>query len=165
MNAQAHYNYDVFVSHSPADQGWVRAELLPRLEQAGLSVFVDYRDFELGVPKLVNIERAVKLSRKILIVLTPSWVASEWANFDALLVQTSDPAGQMRRMVPLLLELCAPPERIALLTHADFTQPTRRAAEMTRLLHALGTQSRIFISLGARSACRVAGSSAIRCSI
>jgi hypothetical protein len=146
MNAQAQYNYDVFVSHSPADQDWVRAELLPRLEQAGLSVFVDYRDFELGVPRLINIERAVKLSRKILIVLTPSWVASEWANFDALLVQTSDPAGQMRRMVPLLLEPCEPPTRIALLTHADFTQTAARDSEMARLLRALGTQSRIFIS-------------------
>ena len=137
MNAQAQYNYDVFVSHSPADQDWVRAELLPRLEQAQLSVFDDYRDFELGVPRLINIERAVKLSRKILIVLTPSWVASEWANFDALLVQTSDPAGQMRRMVPLLLEQCEPPDRIALLTHADFTQTAARDNEMARLLRAL----------------------------
>jgi TIR domain len=42
--------YDVFISYSPADQVWVRGELLPRLEAAGLRVLVDYRDFAIGAP-------------------------------------------------------------------------------------------------------------------
>src|SRR5690349_7826772 len=37
--------YDLFISYHPADKGWVRGELLPRLEDAGLKVIVDYRDF------------------------------------------------------------------------------------------------------------------------
>ncbi|MFL5802448.1 MAG: toll/interleukin-1 receptor domain-containing protein, partial [Roseiflexaceae bacterium] len=61
--------YDVFVSYSPADQAWVRGELLPRLEGAGLRALVDYRDFAIGAPTQANIEQAVERSRKTLLVL------------------------------------------------------------------------------------------------
>src|SRR4051794_6342747 len=130
MTAQMKYAYDVFISYSPTDQGWVSSYLLPRLERAGLKVLIDHRDFEIGVPKLTNVERAVQRSREVLLVLTPGWVSSEWAHFHALLVQTSDPAGQLRRTIPLMLESCEPPDRIAMLSYADFTQPASRDAEM-----------------------------------
>ena len=39
------YRYDVFISYSHADQAWVCGELLPRLEEAGLKVCIDQRDF------------------------------------------------------------------------------------------------------------------------
>lgn len=64
MTARTDDLYDVFISHSPADQAWVRDELLPKLERAGLKVAVDYRDFEVGLPRLVNMERLVERSRK-----------------------------------------------------------------------------------------------------
>lgn len=52
------FPYDVFISYSHADGAWVRGWLLPRLEAAGLRVCIDERDFDLGVPSIVNIERA-----------------------------------------------------------------------------------------------------------
>src|SRR5262245_23685416 len=122
MSAPAQYAYDVYVSYSQSDIDWVRDHLLPQLEGASLKVAVDYRDFELGVPKIVNVERAVKQSRRVLLVLTSNWISSEWANFDALLIQTQDPAAYLRRMIPVLVEPCDPPERIAMLTPADFTR-------------------------------------------
>ena len=42
---------------------------------------MDFRDFDLGAPSLVNMERAVDASRHTLLVLTPAWVASELAEF------------------------------------------------------------------------------------
>ena len=47
--------YDIFISHSPADQDWVEDWLLPRLEAAGLDVAIPSRDFDIGVPDLVNL--------------------------------------------------------------------------------------------------------------
>ena len=44
------FAYDVFISYSHRDKAWVRGELLPRLESAGLKVCVDYRDFRIGAP-------------------------------------------------------------------------------------------------------------------
>ncbi len=137
--------YDVFISYSHADSAWVRDTLLPRIEQAGLTVCIDYRDFNVGTPSLVNMERAVEQSRHTLLVLTPSWVESEWAEFEALLTQTTDPAGRRRRLLPLLLESCRPSPRIAMLTYADFTGAIRMESDTQ---DDLGTQwSRLLAAL------------------
>ena len=115
-------SYDVFISYSHADATWVWEWLRPRLEAAGLRVCLDRRDFDVGVPSLENMERAVDHSRHTLLVLTPAWVDSEWTAFEELLTQTADPAARRRRLLPLLLQPCQPPRRIAMLTYADFTQ-------------------------------------------
>jgi hypothetical protein len=128
------YQYDVSISYSHYDHVWVQETLLPRLEQAGLRVCIDYRDFIIGTPTLLNIEQAVDTSRHTLIVLTPAWVESEWTQMESLLVGTADPAARRRRLIPLLLQPCQRPARIAALTHADFTQPEQHATEFTRLL-------------------------------
>ena len=135
------YDYSVFISYSHSDAEWVRNWLLPRLEGAGLRVCIDFRDFEIGKPVLVNIENAVDRSRKILIVLTNSWVRSEWANFESLLVQTDDPLGRRARTIPLLKQQCKPPKRIALLTYIDFTQASEWESQFQRLLTSLKCDS------------------------
>jgi hypothetical protein len=73
MTETAEYRYDVFISHSHADQTWVRDELLPRLEAAGIS-YIDQLQFELGRPKLEEIERAITESRRTLLILTPRYL-------------------------------------------------------------------------------------------
>ena len=138
MSEKAEYKYDIFISYSHADRGWVEGELLLGLERAGLKVIIDYRDFEIGVPSLVNMERAVNDSRHTLIVLTPEWIESEWTAFESLLVSTADPAGRRRKLLPLMLKKCQLPIRIGMLTYADFTNPTSRGEEMARLLRGLG---------------------------
>ena len=128
---------DVFISYSHKDGDWVRNVLLPRLETAGLRVCVDFRDFEIGVPSIVNMERAVEQCRRTLLVLTPQWVASEWTAFESLMAQTADPSGLRRRMIPLLREPCTPPPRIAMLTYADFTATDDRVLPWERLVRGL----------------------------
>lgn len=97
MTEQAEYKYDLFISYSHADRAWVWDELLPRLEDAGLQVCIDDRDFEIGVPSLINMERAVDNSRHTLIVLTPAWIESQWTEFESLLAGTANPAGRRRK--------------------------------------------------------------------
>ncbi len=132
--------YDVFISYSHADQEWVRNWLLPRLEAADLHTCIDYRDFDVGVPSLVNMERSVSNSRHTLLVLTPAWIQSDWTEFEALLVQTSDLAGRHRRLLPLLLQPCEPPLRIAMLTYADFTKISEHDSQLKRLVKAVHGQ-------------------------
>jgi hypothetical protein len=45
---------DAFVSYSHADADWVWKWLRPRLEEAGLRLCLDRRDFDVGVPSLEN---------------------------------------------------------------------------------------------------------------
>ena len=124
----------VFISYSHKDKAWVCEWLLPHLEAAGLKVLIDFRDFLVGAPVLVNIERAIEVSQRTLLVLTPHWVASEWTNFEALLLQTGDPTGLRQRLLPLMLETCEPPKRLGIFTHADFRVPAEREAALERLL-------------------------------
>lgn len=131
------YQYDAFISYSHHDKKWVHDWLLPQLESAGLRICMDFRDFEPGVPSLVNMENAVERSRKTLIVLTPAWVESEWTTFESLLIQTDDPAGRRARMIPLRLKPCKSPKRIAMLTYVDFTQPAEAEFQLGRLIAAI----------------------------
>ena len=126
--------YDVFISYSSRDADWVRTWLLPRLESNGLRVCIDFRDFDVGVPALFNMENAVECSNKTLLVLTPSWVASEWTNFESLLVQTQDPIGRRRRLIPLLRERCGLPSRLGIFTYADFTDSTKWDWQLARVI-------------------------------
>ena len=131
MSKQAECTFDVFISYSHTDQEWVKNWLLPRLEAAGLRVCIDYRDFDVGVPSLVNIERAVDNSRRTLLVLTPAWVESAWAEFESLLTQTADPAARQRRLLPLVLQTCQPPRRIEMSSTGGTVDVTWQVASVT----------------------------------
>ncbi len=132
------FDYDVFISYSSADKTWVRGELLSALEQAGLRVCIDFRDFQPGAPSVTEMERAVQTSRRTLLVLTPAYLASAWTEFEALMLQTLDAANRQRRLIPLLLERCDLPVRIGYLTYVNFVDPDDPAWAWTQLLTALG---------------------------
>jgi hypothetical protein len=65
---EADYRYDVYVSTCDEDADWAEEWLRPRLEAAGLRVGSE-SDFDLGVARVVNIERAVTGSRNTLLIL------------------------------------------------------------------------------------------------
>ena len=134
MAKRTEYLYDVFISYSPADREWVAEWLLPRLEQAGLRVAIDYRDFIVGMPRIENIERAIANSRRTIAVLTPEWLDSEWNAFEGLLVRTLDPAALKRKLLPVLLRPCELPESIAALEKVDLTVERYWERQVRRLV-------------------------------
>lgn len=129
------YAYDVFISYSLADQKWVWERLLPRLEMAELKVIIDERDFQPGAPILDERARAVQQSRKTVLVLSPDYRASEWSQFESLLVQTLDPGAVKRRLVPVVHRPCRLNLRIRPLVSVDLTTDDDR--QWQRLLRAL----------------------------
>jgi hypothetical protein len=131
------FAYDVFVSYSSQDRTWVRGELLTQLEAAGLKVFIDFRDFDVGAPGITEMERGVLTSHKTLLVLTPAYLKSQWTEFENLMLQTLDPAARGRRLIPLLRDKCDLPTRIGMLTYVDFTDPAEQTIAWTRLFRAL----------------------------
>jgi len=135
------FEYDVFISYSSHDQGWVRGELLKRIEEAGLRVFIDFRDFKRGAPSIKEMERGVTACRKTLIILTPAYATSEWCEIENIMLQTLSPANQDLRLIPLLKVPCSKPLRIAALTHIDFTDPANLDLAWSQLLDTLKPSS------------------------
>ena len=133
--------YDVFISYAHQDRRWVQDWLLPRLEEAGLKVCSDIRDFEVGVPVLQSMEKAVTQSRFTLLVLSPDYLSSEWTYREELLVRALDPAGRQRQVIPLLHRACKLPMRIAMLSYVDFTRDDELEFQLNRLLVGLGARS------------------------
>lgn len=134
---QRRFRYDVFISYSHRNQKWVRGWLVPQLKDAGLRVCIDHESFEPGAPSITEMERAVLQSRKTVLVLTPEYLQSAWAEFENILVQTIDPAAHQRRLIPILLIHCELPLRIGALTHLSFTQAEAQGEKLRQLLAAV----------------------------
>lgn len=67
----------VFISYSTEDRDWVKSFLLFHLEKNGIRCYIDYRDFEIGLPILVNIEKAFETCEKTILVYSRHWVQSK----------------------------------------------------------------------------------------
>ena len=132
------FEYDVFISYSSKDKDWVRGDLLHTLEQHGLRACIDYRDFQPGAPSIKEIERAILTSRKTLLILTPDYLASQWTEFENLLLQTLEPSNQNLRLIPLLKAKCDLPLRLRMLTYVNFVDPDEWDIAWRQLFTALG---------------------------
>jgi len=132
------YTYDVFISYSHQDKEWVRMELLPRIEAENLHVCIDYKDFKVGAPIVTEIELAILTSRKVLLIITPAYLESNWANFEKLMLQVLDPANREQRLIPVLKSKCNVPLHIKYLTMVNFTESDDTDFVWTQLLTALG---------------------------
>jgi hypothetical protein len=141
MSGQTEYQYDVFISYSHKDEDWTDKVLRRRLDDAGLRVCIDYRDFKAGKMALLNMQDAVKKSQHVVLVLTRNWLESEWSLFEALIGGTKDPAGLQQRIIPLL---CADGieedlnDFIGMRTWVDFARKDREEIAWKQLFNALG---------------------------
>ncbi|HJZ50074.1 MAG TPA: TIR domain-containing protein, partial [Roseiflexaceae bacterium] len=84
------YKYDVYVSYSEQepDATWVWEKLLPELQTAGLQVAISDDVGELGVARVVNVERGMKQARRTLAVISPVFMDNNMAQFESVLGQT-----------------------------------------------------------------------------
>jgi tetratricopeptide (TPR) repeat protein len=98
------FKYDVFISYNHKDEEWVLNKLLPTLENAGLRVCIDFRDFEVGEIAIRDIQNHIKESNHIIFVLTKNWLSGKWTHFESFIASTINPTGSERKIIPLLLE-------------------------------------------------------------
>ena len=75
------FKYDAFLVYSSIDEDrlWVHYKLVDKLEKEyGFRLCVEHRDFLAGVDKLDNIEKAIRSSRKVLVVLSEKLLQDPW---------------------------------------------------------------------------------------
>ncbi|WP_299492603.1 TIR domain-containing protein [Acaryochloris sp. IP29b_bin.137] len=129
----ATYDYDVFISYI-----WVRGELLTRLQKAGLKVWIDVDNVELGKPAIQDLEDALAKSQRTLLVLTPDYLKSKWTTYERYILQSIDPVNDRGRLIPILKEPCALPTSIGFLNYADFTVSDELDIAWRQLFRAFG---------------------------
>lgn len=82
------YRFDLFVSYSDKDRDFVLDQLLPNLEKRSeITICLHERDFQVGLSILENIIQCMDQSRCLLLVISESFLKSNWCSFEMHLAQ------------------------------------------------------------------------------
>lgn len=103
MFEQPIYKYHLFISYADADSSWVERELLPRVKQADLT-YIDPQEFRLGHPEVAEVERAVKESRRTLLILSTHYIEDHWQEFADILSSSYGRKTREWRSIPVIID-------------------------------------------------------------
>ena len=82
------YRFDLFVSYSDKDRQFVLDQLIPNLEKRSeITICLHERDFQVGQSILDNIIQCMDQSRCLLLVISESFLKSNWCSFEMHLAQ------------------------------------------------------------------------------
>lgn len=131
--------YDVFISYRQCepDRSWVRKTLYPHLENAGLKVFIDFKNFQLAAPLITEMERGVEESRYTLAVVTPLYFESTFTEFENLLSQHLGLEKSEHRLIILMRESCDLSLRLRYKLWVEMKNEQEIADNMPRLIETL----------------------------
>ncbi len=90
----------VFISYSRMDIAFVE-QLVSDLKETGLDVWYDLSGLDGGVRWRIEIEKAIRESQYVLVVLSPDSVASEWVEREYLFSSTHG-----KKIIPLFYKPC-----------------------------------------------------------
>ena len=115
--------YDLFISYADADHEWVEGYLLDALKQAGVRYHSEAA-FALGTVRLLEFERAIEQSDRMLLVLSPAYLADGFNQFIDLLAQYYGFDSATWPVIPLILQPVKLPLRLNSLRKLNATNPT-----------------------------------------
>ena len=115
--------YDLFISYADADSDWVEGYLIDCLKQAGVRYHSEAA-FALGTVRLLEFERAIEQSDRILLVLSPAYLADGFNRFIDLLAQFYGFDSATWPVIPLILQPVKLPLRLTPLIKLNATNPT-----------------------------------------
>lgn len=98
--------WDAFVSYRsiPQDESFIVHTLRPKLEEElGFKLCLHFRDFIPGATISDNIIRAVKESRRTILVISPDYIQSEWTKLEYEVAQ-QEMLKRKQRIIPVLLD-------------------------------------------------------------
>ena len=98
--------YDAFISYSGDDHRWVVETLQQRLENHDppYKLCFHYRDFRAGAPIVENILKSVDQSKRMLMVLSPSFARSEWCLLEFRAAHRKVIEDRMNYLIIILLD-------------------------------------------------------------
>lgn len=117
------YRWDVFISYSHSISNFVNSELIEPLIDVDLNVYWDrHKEFPITGRLIDNIVQAIKLSKKIIIVLSKEYVEgkSGWCEFESALAVTEEISHKEKnRLIVLSKENCTIPPELTSVIRTD----------------------------------------------
>lgn len=119
----------VFISYSVQDRPWV-AEFTKALREAGIAAYFDIAELQPGEPWQERLESALKRSRTLILILTPTSVSSPWTLFEL-----GAAIGDNKRIIPIAVGDIDPDQlpwairRYQFLTESSPVEAASRVAE------------------------------------
>lgn len=130
------YAYDVFLSYrhaERADRQFAVTVVAPLLENLGLRVCLEHRDFRLGMPRIAEMERAVMTSRYTAGVFTPGYLEGPFEELQVELARFQAAESRTPRFIPLLRRACPLTLGVRMTALLDVTDDTEVEAALQRL--------------------------------
>lgn len=115
----------------------MRKVLVPRLEAAGLRACIDYRDFRLEAVLIKEMERAVEESKYTLAVLTPTYLQSNFTEFENVIAEHLGLEQSAQRLLLVMREPCDASLQMRARLQLDMTDDEEFEVTVARLIEAL----------------------------
>lgn len=97
--------YDAFVSYCEHNREWVLDEFIPNVERReSINVCLHERDFQVGYGILENIVSCMDRSKCLLLVISESFLLSQWCQFEMNLAQHRLLETRREKLIIVLLE-------------------------------------------------------------
>ncbi|WP_175648342.1 TIR domain-containing protein [Protofrankia sp. BMG5.30] len=110
--------WDFFISYASADEPW--AEWVAwQLEATGLRVMLRAWYFVPGANWIDLMRQGVSKSDRVIVLLSHAYLNSIYNQTEWRVVWAADPSGEKRKLVPLRIEGCEPPELLHQLVSVD----------------------------------------------
>jgi len=122
----------IFLSYARKDGAAAAARLRTELERAGFTVWRDIEEMRGGQAWKEQLRAALRAVEAVLVLLTPGAVESQYVTWEwenALTLQ--------KKVIPLLILPCAPPEELDRLHYHDLSQPDTYTIGFAALLRDL----------------------------
>ncbi|CAC5398607.1 TLR6 [Mytilus coruscus] len=87
LNNSEDYEFHAFVVYCDTDRDWVHASFVKRIENEGIRLCIHHRNFDVGVPISENIDKYMKESWKVVIIMSNDFAESEWCQWECDCVQ------------------------------------------------------------------------------
>jgi hypothetical protein len=107
-----------FISYTNADKAW--AEWIAwTLEEAGFSVIIQAWDFRPGGNFVLDMQRAASGAEKTIVVLSQTYLQSEYTQPEWATAFAQDPQGTARKLIPVRIAECKPTGMLAPIIYVD----------------------------------------------
>ena len=127
----------VFLSYSRYDSAFVE-ELYRRLTRDGVVCFYDQESIAWGSNWVRELEQGLEEADLVVVVLTPAFIESKWAELERTASLATYPDSARRRIRPLLRTECARPVFLRPIQSIDVTTDERFESSYPRICRELG---------------------------
>ncbi|KAK3575873.1 hypothetical protein CHS0354_006497 [Potamilus streckersoni] len=98
------FQYDLYIAYSDKDRSWVRNELWRELQQEkGLKLYIRDKSEDPGVARCDSIVNNMYCSRKVILVISPSFMTCQWCQYQLQVAQDGAVHVGSEWLIPIIL--------------------------------------------------------------